>query len=66
MVHEGTLIKRQAYKRQEIMQQRITNKKNYQRPAMIIIQVQQSRLLMTSGTGANRESYGTAEESTWE
>ncbi len=43
-----------------------TNKKNYQRPAMRIIQVQQSRLLMTSGTRAKRESYGAAEESTWE
>ena len=42
------------------------NKKTYQRPAMKIIQVQQSGLLMTSGTGANRESYGAAEESTWE
>jgi len=42
------------------------NKKNYQRPAMRIIQCQQSGLLMTSGTEAKRESYGAAEESTWE
>ena len=42
------------------------NKKTYQRPAMRIIQCQQSGLLMASGTGANRESYGAAKESTWE
>jgi hypothetical protein len=41
-------------------------KKNYQRPAMRIIQGQQSGPLMASGTRAKRESYGAAEESTWE
>jgi len=42
------------------------NKKTYQRPAMRIIQGQQSGLLMASDMRAKRESYGAAEKSTWE
>ena len=43
------------------------NRKDYQRPTMNIVQLQQQTHLMAgSGVEANRSGYGTAEEEIWE
>ena len=42
------------------------NKKNYQRPAMKAVKLQQQHLLVESDMNAVRNGYGEAEESTWE
>ena len=42
-------------------------KKDYQKPTMQVVKLQQQTHLMTgSGVQSTRSSYGTAEEETWE
>ena len=42
-------------------------RKNYERPTMKVVKLQHHGMLMTSGegVGAQRSSYGAAQESTW-
>ena len=42
------------------------NKKNYQKPAMKVVKLQQQYLLAGSDTKALRNGYVQAQESTWE
>ena len=43
-------------------------RKYYQKPTMQVVKLQHHGMLMTSteGVGANRSSYGTANNDTWE
>ena len=38
------------------------NKKEYQKPAMRVVKIQHTGMLMTSGFGASRSSYGSAND----
>ena len=42
-------------------------RKNYEKPTTKVVQLQHmTHLLTTSGVGATRSGYGTADEDTWE
>ena len=40
-------------------------RKDYRKPTMQVVQLHQTQMLMTSGVGASRSNYGTADEQTW-
>jgi len=40
-------------------------KEVYQEPTMLIVKLQHTQMLMTSGVNAMRSGYGTADEQTW-
>ena len=40
-------------------------RKDYMKPAMRVVKIQHTGMLMTSGFGANRNGYGDAIEQTW-
>ena len=40
-------------------------RKDYQKPTMNIVKLQQTQMLMTSCVEATRDSYGTAQEDDW-
>ena len=40
--------------------------KNYRKPTMKVVELHQQGMLMQSGVGASRDSYGTANEQTWD
>ena len=40
-------------------------KKTYHEPTMLIVQLQHTHILMTSGVEASRSGYGEANEQTW-
>ena len=41
------------------------NKKEYQKPAMQVVLIQQHAQLLAGSVGATRDGYGTAIEDTW-
>ena len=44
----------------------MTTKKKYERPTMKVVELKQTRILMTSGLRATRDGYGAANDETWD
>ncbi len=41
------------------------DRKNYERPSMVVVKIQPMGLLLSSGVEGYRSSYGTANEQSW-